>query len=144
MIGKDKIRQLIPHAGSMCLLDGVESWDAENIVCVSRSHLDASNPLQFRGHIPAVCLVEYAAQAMAVHGGLSNVDASGVGYLASIRNLVLADTSLDSYDTPLKIYAQKIAGDERSIMYQFHVTTDNNEIASGRAAVVLRPPGVAS
>lgn len=144
MISKDKIRQLIPHTGSMCLLDGVESWDAENIVCVSRSHLDANNPLQLKGHIPAVCVVEYAAQAMAVHGGLSNVDASDVGYLASIRNLLLAEASLDSYDTPLRVHAQKIAGDERSLVYQFHVTTDNNEIASGRAAVVLQPRGDAS
>lgn len=144
MISKDEIRQLIPHAGSMCLLDGVESWDADNIVCVSRSHLDANSPLQLKGHIPAVCVVEYAAQAMAVHGGLNNVDASSVGYLASIRNLLLADASLDSYDTPLKIHAQKIAGDEHSLVYQFHVTTGDNEIASGRAAVVLQPRGKAS
>ena len=144
MIAKDKIRRLIPHAGSMCLLDEVESWDSDQIVCNSRSHLDTNNPLQLKGHIPAVCLVEYAAQAMAVHGGLSNVDASSVGYLASIRNLVLADVSLDSYDAPLKICAKKIAGDERSLMYQFHVTANNTEIASGRAAVVLQPRGDAA
>ena len=36
-----KIAGLIPHAGAMCLLDGVVQWDANRISCVSRSYRDA-------------------------------------------------------------------------------------------------------
>ncbi|SCC92600.1 putative 3-hydroxylacyl-(Acyl carrier protein) dehydratase-like protein [Thiomonas sp. X19] len=60
----------IPHQGSMCLLDAVLRWDAQHIVCSATSHRDASNPLRQFDRLGAACGIEYAAQAMAVHGAL--------------------------------------------------------------------------
>jgi len=54
----------------MCLLDEVLSWNATRVQCRSSTHRDASNPLRNRGCLAAVCGIEYAAQAMAVHGAL--------------------------------------------------------------------------
>jgi predicted hotdog family 3-hydroxylacyl-ACP dehydratase len=66
----DAICARLPHAGRMCLLDRLESWDNESIVCVAVSHRDPGNPLRSHECLPAVGGVEYAAQAMALHGSL--------------------------------------------------------------------------
>jgi len=60
----------IPHQGSMCLLDGVRSWDTARAICTASSHRDMHNPLRHRGRLGAACAIEYAAQAMAVHAAL--------------------------------------------------------------------------
>ena len=54
----------------MCLLDEVLSWDATRIRCRSNTHRTADNPLRAHGRLGAACGIEYAAQAMAVHGAL--------------------------------------------------------------------------
>jgi predicted hotdog family 3-hydroxylacyl-ACP dehydratase len=60
----------LPHAGRMCLLERLESWDGDSITCIATSHRDADNPLRRGGRLHAVAGVEYAAQAMALHGSL--------------------------------------------------------------------------
>ena len=71
MLNKTEIAALIPHSGAMCLLDEVASWDATHIRCVARTHRDPQNPLRNGVRVPVLCGIEYAAQAMAVHDGLS-------------------------------------------------------------------------
>jgi len=66
----DAICAHLPHAGRMCLLERLESWDGDSITCIATSHRDADNPLRRGGHLHAVAGVEYAAQAMALHGNL--------------------------------------------------------------------------
>ncbi len=66
----DAICARLPHAGRMCLLDRLEAWDGDSITCFATSHRDAHNPLRRAGRLPAVAGVEYAAQAMALHGNL--------------------------------------------------------------------------
>ena len=60
----------IPHQGSMCLLDAVLHWDSQHLVCCATSHRHAGNPLRQFDRLGAACGIEYAAQAMAVHGVL--------------------------------------------------------------------------
>jgi len=71
-IGADRIRELIPHAGKMCLLELVVDYDAESIRCETRTHLAADNPLRHQGRLSCISGIEYAAQAMAVHGALKS------------------------------------------------------------------------
>ncbi len=70
-IDAERIRKLVPHAGNMCLLERVVACDAASIRCETRSHLDQSNPLRRNGHLSSICAIEYAAQAMALHGALT-------------------------------------------------------------------------
>ncbi len=70
-IDAERIRNLVPHAGNMCLLERVVACDAASIRCETRSHLDQSNPLRRNGHLASICAIEYAAQAMALHGALT-------------------------------------------------------------------------
>ncbi len=54
----------------MCLLDAVRDWSAEAITCTATSHTDPANPLRADGRLGAANGIEYAAQAMAIHGAL--------------------------------------------------------------------------
>ncbi len=140
------IAGLIPHAGAMCLLDGVVSWDKNRIRCVSRSHLDIGNPLRAGGRLPAVCGIEYAAQAMAVHGGLAGKTRSRplAGFLASVRGVTCCRDRLDDLDGSLFVEAVRVLGDEARVIYEFRLWVGETEVLSGRAAVVLDIGGVAS
>lgn len=66
----------IPHQGSMCLLDAVREWSGEAITCTASSHTDPANPLRADGRLGAANGIEYAAQAMAIHGALLAGDGS--------------------------------------------------------------------
>lgn len=142
---RTEIAGLIPHAGAMCLLDGVVEWDANRISCVSRSHRDADNPLRMEGRLPAVCGVEYAAQAMAVHGGLAGKTAGRprAGYLASLRDVVCRGGRLDDLEGDLVVEAEQVAGDGAQVIYRFRLRVGTIEVLSGQALVVLDSSGTA-
>ncbi len=130
----------IPHQGSMCLLDKVEAWNQEKITCRASSHRAVNNPLRAHGQLGIACGIEYAAQAMAVHGALLAPAGSArprVGYLVSVRGVTMAATRLDDIQADLLITASCIMSSENNILYQFSVKADGNLLLEGRAAVVL-------
>ncbi|OYY62477.1 MAG: 3-hydroxylacyl-ACP dehydratase [Hydrogenophilales bacterium 28-61-11] len=129
----------LPHQGSMCLLDRVESWDAQHIRCRASSHRAPDNPLRAHGRLGAACGIEYAAQAMAAHGALLAAadSAPRVGYLASVRAVELNVTRLDDIAADLRIEAERVSGDDNTILYAFSVLAEQSLLLSGRAIVVL-------
>ena len=138
-----EIAARIPHGGSMCLLDRAERWDAETIVCHATSHRDPANPLRTASGLLAPCAIEYAAQAMALHGALLGHAAGSAarpGYLASARGVVLHRLRLDDLDEDLRIEATRGAGDARQILYAFVVRHAGSPVAEGRATVILDTP----
>ncbi|HEY6984501.1 MAG TPA: phosphotransferase [Rhodanobacteraceae bacterium] len=135
----DDWRNLIPHRGSMCLLDEVVAWDASSILARSRSHAREDNPLRTDGMVRAVHLCEYGAQAMAVHGGLVARAEGGVaapGFLVSLRDVELAVDRIDDLDGALDVHAEKLIGDAAGWQYAFLISHDGRVIARGRAAVL--------
>lgn len=137
------IAQRIPHSGRMCLLDALQRWDADQIHCSAVSHHDADNPLRSAGGLLAPCAIEYAAQAMALHGALLAPDGAAAtpGYLASVRGVKLSVALLNTVPGALHVHAQRLAGDARQILYQFRVSDEQGtSIAEGRATVVLNTP----
>ena len=139
MHSKADIARLIPHAGAMCLLDGVVRWDSAQIRCVSRTHREMGNPLRAGGQLPAVCGIEYAAQAMAVHGGLAGkIDAKPrAGYLVSLRDVICRKSRLDNLEGDLIVDAERLMGDRSRVIYQFTLWVGEIEVLSGRATVVF-------
>jgi len=139
LVTRAQIAGLIPHGGPMCLLDGVVQWDASRIVCVSRNHRAADNPLRADGRLPAVCGVEYAAQAMAVHGGLAGGARARprAGYLASVRDMACRRERLDDLAGDLVVEAERMMGDGARVIYEFRLWVGETEVLSGRAAVIL-------
>ena len=130
----------IPHQGSMCLLDGVEAWDQQRILCRASSHRATDNPLRAYDRLGAACGIEYAAQAMAVHGALeAPQDSTGarVGYLVSVRGVQLHVSRLDDVVADLLVEAICITRSENNILYQFSISAAGRPLLEGRAAVVL-------
>ncbi|MDP3744929.1 MAG: 3-hydroxylacyl-ACP dehydratase [Methylotenera sp.] len=136
----------IPHQGNMCLLDKVETWDQEKIVCSASSHYAVDNPLRAHDQLGIACGIEYAAQAMAVHGALlapADSERPRVGYLVSVRGVMMAATRLDDIQADLLITASCIMSGENNILYQFRINADDKLLLEGRAAVVLNADALA-
>ena len=140
------IQAHIPHQGRMCLLDEVRAWDQASIECASRTHRAPDHPLRAHGRLGSACLLEYAAQAMAVHGALrfpadtatASAAAIGpVGVLASARSVELLVASLDEIAEELLIRAERQHSDERGALYEFRVSAAARLLAHGRAAVMF-------
>jgi predicted hotdog family 3-hydroxylacyl-ACP dehydratase len=132
------IAALVPHAGSMCLLERVEGWGPDSIDCSALSHRDPAHPLRRDGMLPAVCGAEYALQAMALHGALTGgEDPQPAGYLASLRGLVLAVERLDDVSGPLAVRAVAQAREARSFVYGFEISGGGRLLLSGQAAIIL-------
>jgi len=129
----------LPHQGSMCLLDAVIEWDSQRIRCAASSHRRADNPLRAHDRLGAACGIEYAAQAMAAHGALLAVtdQAPRAGYLASVRGVDLQVARLDDIVTDLSVEAERLSGDDNTILYGFNVAAGERLLLSGRAIVVL-------
>jgi predicted hotdog family 3-hydroxylacyl-ACP dehydratase len=130
---------MIPHAGSMCLLDRVVAWDPGKIVCVATSHRDPDNPLARCGRLRAVCGVEYAGQAMAAHGALTRrkTGAPRAGYLASLRDLRCFVPYLDECGAELTVEARLQLAEGARVIYDFELKDGERVVVSGRAAIAL-------
>ena len=151
LLEHDDIARRIPHQGSMCLLDRVSSWDLSQINCEASSHRSPSHPLRAYGRLGASCGIEYAAQAMAVHGALIAESQDGtdesspaptMGYLVSIRGVTLHVDRLDDVIEKLIIHAERLSGDRTSVLYSFTVQGGPLLLLAGRAAVVLNAEGL--
>ena len=135
------IAAMIPHSGSMCLLDGVVSWDAHSVLCLSHRYSDRDNPMRRGdGSLGMTTGIEIAAQAMAVHGHLVAGPSARPtrGYLASVRDVVLHAGRLDATLGDLMIEAELLMGDMKSASYRFALTRNGADLLSGRAIVLLK------
>ena len=142
-LDRDGIARRIPHSGSMCLLERLERWDADAIHCSTTTHTHADNPLRTAGGLLAPNAIEYAAQAMALHGGLLAEEGStpSAGFLASTRNVRMAVARLDDIHGALQVHARRLSGDASQVLYEFDVQDANGRsLAEGRAVVVLNTP----
>ena len=140
-IDKAEIRTLIPHAGSMCLLDNVINWDDESIVCFTNTHCDPANPLRRDGRLSALHALEYGAQAAAVHGGLRARAAGATAppcYLAALRDAHLHVARLDDLASPLEVRAQRLFGEAGNTIYKCAISAGGISVAEGRVTIMLR------
>jgi predicted hotdog family 3-hydroxylacyl-ACP dehydratase len=140
------IARRVPHSGSMCLLHSVSQWDEETIVAHADHRADSHHPLAILTQLDATAGIEYAAQAMAVHGALLGEVAAArgqarripqMGFLASVRNVVCNQAFLQDQKEPLSIRATRTAGTESPVSYEFAIHSGTVECVSGKATVVL-------
>ena len=124
----------------MCLLDEVIGWSNGQVRCLCRSHRRADNPLRARGRLAAVHGIEIAAQTIAVHAALIAPDAPRerrAGYLAGVRNVWLRTAWLDDWPQDLIATADRIGGDEATVLYDFDLSAGSRSLLAGRAMIVL-------
>jgi predicted hotdog family 3-hydroxylacyl-ACP dehydratase len=140
IVGREGLAVLIPQKGAMCLLDGVDYWDDQRIICTSMQHRSAVNPLRTRSGLSSMHGIEFAAQAMAAHGGLTGSGEAhpDVGLLLSARDCVFHCRRLDTVVAPLTIEAQQMGSNDETRLYRFKVSAQDSLLIEGRAAVLLR------
>jgi predicted hotdog family 3-hydroxylacyl-ACP dehydratase len=163
LLNREWIEARIPHQGRMCLLDEVLDWNAQHIRCRTATHRAPDNPLRSHGRLGIACGIEYAAQAMALHGALAGgaiaggavagggeaagaIDAlaggsSRVGLLASVRDVRLMVLRLDDIESDLICEVTHLAGDGLTAMYEFALRDRGRSLLSGRASVILDAGG---
>jgi predicted hotdog family 3-hydroxylacyl-ACP dehydratase len=123
----------------MCLLDEVLHWDALRIRCRSSSHRSLENPLRAHGRLGVACGIEYAMQAMAIHGALLTPvggTAATQGYLVALHDVSLRASSLDGVAADLTATAERLNGDSRLAMYTFAVVAAERVLLTGRATLL--------
>ena len=152
---REWIRRHVPHQGRMCLLDEIVSWDEERICCRTASHRDADNPLRAHGRLGIASGIEYAAQAMALHGALGAMadapahgavagapaHSAAAGFLASVRAVRITVGRLDDVPGELSCAAVRMAGDRGTAMYEFEIRSGHAVLIAGRTTVVLDAGG---
>jgi predicted hotdog family 3-hydroxylacyl-ACP dehydratase len=132
---------LIPHQGTMCLLERIVDWSEDAIRLETSTHRSHDNPLRRDGRLRAVHLCEYGAQAMAVHGALlsqSRGARAAPGMLVSLRAVQFSRDYIDDLPQPLIVEAKCLQASTSSLQYSFRITHENEVLAEGRAAVVLQ------
>ena len=136
------IAALVPHAGAMMLLDSVAAWDATSIACRARSHLDPANPLRRDGRLAALCGLEYALQAAALHGALCAGGPAAAGYVASLRDVAwtverLDDPALDTLDVRATLEHREGGG----MLYALELRSAAGAVlVTGRAGIIVPAP----
>lgn len=136
MLQADEIRHLLPHAGSMCLIEHVIAHDDAHIACTSSSHRDDDNPLRTVDGLAAMHAIEYGAQAMALHGLLRG-KTGRVCAVVSAREVEFRVDWLNEMLQPLRIAATVVAESGIAATYRFSVQADNRLLVSGRLTVAF-------
>ncbi len=150
ILKRKEIERRLPHGGSMSLLHEIIQADETSLTAQAVSHRDADNPLRIDGKIAMVNGVEYAAQAMAVHGSLvlekkqagSRAELkSSQGYIATVRNIELHAPYFPAADSSssaaLLIKVKQLMSDQNGFTYQFDIHCGQQLLISGRITVFL-------
>jgi len=138
LLTREGIAALLPHSGAMVLLERVTAWDGDRIACGTASHRALDNPLRRCDRLSALCGIEYAAQAMALHGALVAGTASRQGLLASLRAIKVHAQRLDDIPGELTIAADCRLRQAAGFIYGFSLRGGGALLLEGQAAVVLR------
>ena len=138
MAADARIAALIPHAGSMCLLERIERWDDSGVTLATGTHREPGNPLATAAELRAIHLCEYGAQAMAVHGGLTaraRGERAQPGLLVSLRDVTLHRAHVQDLPGELLVEARRVHDSGSAWQYTFRVTHAGVLLAQGRATV---------
>ncbi|WP_043114470.1 hypothetical protein [Solimonas soli] len=141
LLDRAGLAALVPHGGAMCLWDELLAADQTTVQLRTQGHRDAAHPLRRDGELAALHLIEYGAQAMAVHGGwLARRAGGGVrpGVLVAVREVEFAVTRLDDLPAPLEGLATRLVAGELGWVYEFRIVSAARELARGRASVIHR------
>lgn len=121
----------------MCLLDGVDSWDAHGIRARSAIHRDPACPLRRDGRLPATCLIELGLQAMALHGALQQGAPQPPGFVAALGDVEIAVPWADDLASPLGVEAERLAHQPHGHLYRFRILAQDVAVVAGRALIVI-------
>lgn len=138
------IAALIPHGPSMCLLHRITAWDeqtiyGESVFDETLFSPDAPHPLADQNGLSSWCLIEYGAQAAAVHAGLlhSGLGAARPAYIGAVKSVSITQPYVIPR-TPIKIVATCLMNSANGAIYEISATQSAKVILHGRS--ILNQP----
>ena len=127
---------LIPHGGSMRLLDRVVAYTEHDIECTASTHSSPGHALRSDDQLSALHLIEYAAQAMAAHGALTSGSVQAA-MLAAVRDIRLHVERIDNIHSQLNIKATRRIAQSRGSIYDFIIRDDRQVLCEGRISIAF-------
>jgi predicted hotdog family 3-hydroxylacyl-ACP dehydratase len=85
--------------------------------------------------------LEYAAQAMAVHVGLTtdiSEHNSSLGYLGAVRDLQICSRTFQQFSEDLTIHSSLLLGQRMSFIYTFSMKANETILLQGRASIFIQ------
>ncbi len=137
MIDRARIEALIPHSGSMVLLDRVVAHDEKSIICTTMSHRRRDNPLLRDDRLPSVVGAEYGAQAAAVHGALLAAGPMRPGRIVLLRAMGWSRRFLDDISAPIEVRAESLHREAGRVAYGFALTAEGEALLHGECGIIL-------
>ncbi len=133
--------QHLPHGGNMQLIKKVKAWDEHSIHCQTNSHLSRSNPLLDASHLPATSAIEYAAQALALHGVIKKqakglLDQANKAFVVSAKGLHFDQVNLSQFEQTLDVSATVLIGNSQSAVYSVQVSAGDHCFLKGDLGVM--------
>ncbi len=140
MLGAEAIAALLPHGAGMSMLDEVLSWDETSLHCRTESHLRTGNPMLADGATRSILLVEFAAQAAAVHAGLlqSKLGEARPAYVGAMKNIEMPQHAVPHGGEPLDITIAAEFVSPDGAIYHFAIKCGVAPVISGR--LILSQP----
>lgn len=131
----------LPHSGSMRLLDSVMSHTVSTIDCQAGNPND--NPLKRGNKVPVWAALEYAAQALALHGLLNAKNSAAnpviiTAFVVSIKHMFCFAGSLGDTGKPLQVSARIVATQPGAASCEFILVNDDKPLALGQFSVAYR------
>ncbi|MDR9499683.1 MAG: hypothetical protein RI556_10950 [Hydrogenovibrio sp.] len=142
-IDRNTLETLIPHKGVMCFWQTVTDWDTQTLTCQTGTHLDSDHPLAENGVLPNSALIEYGAQACALHQTLlaqahpDGHDTPSRGYIARLKKVRFAAWPLTT--STLSGQVEPLAVQDQSALYQFRLLDDSDRTYCQGQVLVLNP-----
>ena len=101
------ISEALPHAGDMILLDRIERYDAESIVCL-RTVAPGSPFVDANGNLPAWIGIELMAQTIAAWSGAHALDAGQPVRLGFLLGSRLYEASADVFAAGSELHIEAV------------------------------------
>ncbi len=142
-LSRIELEKYLPHGSAMCLLCSVEHWDDASITCSTSTHREENNPLRRHGILEMLSGLEYAAQAMGIHVGLTqNISEhnASVGYLGAIRDTQVSRPTFQEIIEDLTVEATLLMEQHLSFIYTFSIKAGKDVLLQGRASIFVQGP----
>jgi predicted hotdog family 3-hydroxylacyl-ACP dehydratase len=137
---REQIAALIPHGASMSMFDEVVSWDANSILCRSFYTDSSQNPLMSDELLASVLLIEFGAQAAAIHAALlqSSLGARGPAYIGAVKQVALHKSCVNT-QAAVDVEANCLLNNANGAIYEVNASQLGERIMSGKL-ILNQPP----
>lgn len=145
MLDTAELYHSLPHGDDMRLLDRVVHFDADSIRCMANSHRDRENPMRIDNSLPILCGLEYAAQALALHGVLVASRSPDIVlnrdqiFIVMVKGVSCRVDRLDVYDAELQVNGRIVFRQNAAAVYDFSLEADGDILIEGQVGLMSPP-----